>query len=322
MEVSSHALVLGRVDGVVFDVAVFLNLGRDHLDFHGDVEDYYLAKASLFTPERARLGAGQRRRRARPPAGRRDRAAGADVLGRGRATPTGGRPTSGAAPERSDFRVHGPGGRRRGRAARCPADSTSPTPWRRSPPAPRPGLDAEAVAAGIASGGGVPGRFERVDAGQDFTVVVDYAHKPDAVEAALGTLRPLTERPADRRARRRRRPRPGQAADHGRDRGAAGRRAGRDRRQPAHARTRPRSGPRILEGAPAQAEREVVEIGDRREAIAEAVRPRRGPATSCWSPARATRPGRRSPAWCTPSTTARSSRGAGSRERAGATGEP
>ena len=55
MEVSSHALVMGRVDGVVFDVAVFLNLGRDHLDFHSDEEDYYRAKASLFTPERARL---------------------------------------------------------------------------------------------------------------------------------------------------------------------------------------------------------------------------------------------------------------------------
>src|SRR5688500_9000067 len=55
MEVSSHALVLGRVDGVVFDVAVFLNLGRDHLDFHRDVDDYFAAKASLFTAERARL---------------------------------------------------------------------------------------------------------------------------------------------------------------------------------------------------------------------------------------------------------------------------
>ena len=68
MEVSSHALVMGRVDGVVFDVAVFLNLGHDHLDFHADVEDYYRAKASLFTdgsrPPRCRV----RRRRARPPA--------------------------------------------------------------------------------------------------------------------------------------------------------------------------------------------------------------------------------------------------------------
>ena len=56
MEVSSHALVLGRVDGVVFDVATFLNLGRDHLDFHADLDDYFAAKAGLFTPERARVG--------------------------------------------------------------------------------------------------------------------------------------------------------------------------------------------------------------------------------------------------------------------------
>jgi UDP-N-acetylmuramoyl-L-alanyl-D-glutamate--2,6-diaminopimelate ligase len=49
------------------------------------------------------------------------------------------------------------------------------------------------VAAGIAAGGGVPGRLERIDAGQDFLVVVDYAHKPDAVEAAIRTLRPLTD---------------------------------------------------------------------------------------------------------------------------------
>jgi UDP-N-acetylmuramoyl-L-alanyl-D-glutamate--2,6-diaminopimelate ligase len=52
MEVSSHALVMGRVDGVVFDLAVFTNLGRDHLDFHADMEDYFAAKAELFTPER------------------------------------------------------------------------------------------------------------------------------------------------------------------------------------------------------------------------------------------------------------------------------
>ncbi len=55
------------------------------------------------------------------------------------------------------------------------------------------GLDPHRVARGIADGGGVPGRLERVDAGQDFTVVVDYAHKPDAVEAVLATLRPLTD---------------------------------------------------------------------------------------------------------------------------------
>ena len=54
MEVSSHAIVMGRVDGVVFDLAVFTNFGRDHLDFHPTVEDYFAAKAQLFTPARAR----------------------------------------------------------------------------------------------------------------------------------------------------------------------------------------------------------------------------------------------------------------------------
>src|SRR5699024_4629156 len=54
MEVSSHALVKGRVDGVEFDVATFLNLGRDHLDFHLDMHDYFEAKARLFEPGRAR----------------------------------------------------------------------------------------------------------------------------------------------------------------------------------------------------------------------------------------------------------------------------
>jgi UDP-N-acetylmuramoyl-L-alanyl-D-glutamate--2,6-diaminopimelate ligase len=54
MEVSSHALVLGRAEAITFDVAAFTNLGRDHLDFHGDMESYFEAKASLFTPERTR----------------------------------------------------------------------------------------------------------------------------------------------------------------------------------------------------------------------------------------------------------------------------
>ena len=53
MEVSSHALALNRVDGIVFDVAVFLNFSQDHLELHGSMERYFAAKASLFTPERA-----------------------------------------------------------------------------------------------------------------------------------------------------------------------------------------------------------------------------------------------------------------------------
>ncbi|MEK8224929.1 Mur ligase family protein [Oerskovia sp. M15] len=56
MEVSSHALALHRVDGIVFDVAGFTNLSQDHLDFHGDLQEYFDAKASLFSPEHARRG--------------------------------------------------------------------------------------------------------------------------------------------------------------------------------------------------------------------------------------------------------------------------
>lgn len=56
MEVSSHALILGRVDGTVFDVAVFTNLSPEHMEFHSGMEDYFQAKARLFTPQRSRLG--------------------------------------------------------------------------------------------------------------------------------------------------------------------------------------------------------------------------------------------------------------------------
>ena len=82
-------------------------------------------------------------------------------------------------------------GRRRRPAARRLQRRQRARRDRRRPP--RSGFDTGRVAAGIAAGGGVPGRLERVDAGQDFVVVVDYAHKPDAVEAALRTLRPLTD---------------------------------------------------------------------------------------------------------------------------------
>ena len=165
MEVSSHALVLGRVDGVVFDVAVFLNLGRDHLDFHADVEEYYRAKASLFTPERARRGLVNL-----------DDEHGRRLVGEAgiplRTFSTAG----GAADWRvSDVTAEASGSRftdpRTGRAAggraacRCPATSTWRTPSPRWPPAPRPGWTRSRWPRAIAGGPGVPGRLERVEAG-------------------------------------------------------------------------------------------------------------------------------------------------------------
>lgn len=192
MEVSSHALVMGRVDGVVFDVAVFLNLGRDHLDFHADVEDYFSAKASLFTPERARLGLvnvdDEHGRRLVAEAGvpvRTFSATGAEADWRAVEVDL--------RADGSRFVVVGPDGRRIDAGCPLAGDFNVANTLAAVAAAEEAGLDAAAVAAGIAAAGGVPGRLERVDAGQDFLVVVDYAHKPDAVEAAIRTLRPLTD---------------------------------------------------------------------------------------------------------------------------------
>ncbi len=192
MEVSSHALVMGRVDGVVFDVAVFTNLGRDHLDFHADLEDYFRAKASLFTAERARLGLvsvdDEHGRRLVAEAGIPVRTfslrdAGADWrVSDIRATASG-----------STFTVHGPDGLAVPAGCPLPGEFNVANTLAAVAASAEAGFDAAAVAAAIATGPGVPGRLERVDAGQEFVVVVDYAHKPDAIEATLATLRPLTE---------------------------------------------------------------------------------------------------------------------------------
>lgn len=191
MEVSSHALVMGRVDGVVFDVAVFLNLGRDHLDFHADVEDYFRAKASLFTPDRARRALVNvddehgRRLVAECTVPVRTFSVSGDADWR--ATDVVLRPDG------SSFVVTGPDGVRVEAGCPLPGGYNVSNTLAAIAAAAEAGLDATDVASGIATGAGVPGRLERVDAGQDFLVVVDYAHKPDAVEAAIGALRPLTD---------------------------------------------------------------------------------------------------------------------------------
>lgn len=191
MEVSSHALVMGRVDGVVFDVAVFLNLGRDHLDFHADVEEYYRAKASLFTPERARLALvnvddehGRRLAAEATIPVRTFSAEGRDADWRAADVTL--------LPEHSLFTVHGPDGRTIAASCPLPGAFNVANTLAAIAACVEAGL-SEGVAAGIAASGGVPGRMERVEAGQDFTVVIDYAHKPDAVEAALQALRSLTD---------------------------------------------------------------------------------------------------------------------------------
>lgn len=191
MEVSSHALVSGRVDGVVFDVATFLNLGRDHLDFHADLDDYFAAKASLFTPERARTGLtnlddehGRRLLEVAtiPMATYALHDPGADWRAVDVALSASG----------ATFTVLGPGGVEVAAGVGIPGEFNVSNALAAIASAAIAGLDPRAVADGIAQVSGVPGRLEPVDAGQDYTLVVDYAHKPDALEAVLATLRPLT----------------------------------------------------------------------------------------------------------------------------------
>jgi UDP-N-acetylmuramoyl-L-alanyl-D-glutamate--2,6-diaminopimelate ligase len=187
MEVSSHALVMGRVDGVVFDVAAFTNLGRDHLDFHADVEDYYRAKASLFSPERTRRAlvnvddAYGRRLRDEAEVPVTTYAVG-DTSADWRATEVETTSTG------SRFVVEGPGVRV-ATEVHVPGDFNVSNALCAVAALAEAGLPADQVAAGLSRVTGVPGRLERVDVGQPFLAVVDYAHKPDAVEAALRSLR-------------------------------------------------------------------------------------------------------------------------------------
>jgi UDP-N-acetylmuramoyl-L-alanyl-D-glutamate--2,6-diaminopimelate ligase len=191
VEVSSHALVLGRVDGVVFDVAAFCNLGRDHLDFHADLEDYFAAKASLFTPARARLGLtnvddehGRRLLDVAAIPMRTFSATGADAHWRAVDVEL--------RPEGSRFTVVTPAGERLEAGVPLTGAFNVANALCAVALAGEGGFDAAHVAAAIGRSAGVPGRLERVDAGQDFLAVVDYAHKPDALTAALTALRPLT----------------------------------------------------------------------------------------------------------------------------------
>lgn len=191
MEVSSHALVLGRVDGITYDVAAFLNLGRDHLDFHEGLEDYFAAKASLFTPERTRLGLANI-----------DDEHGRLLLERATVPMRTFSPSGADAdwravdvalrPDGASFTVVGPDVQLQAEVPLTGSFNVVNALCAIALAA-EGGLDPRLVADGIARGPGVPGRLERIDAGQDFTVVVDYAHKPDAVEAALAAMRPLTE---------------------------------------------------------------------------------------------------------------------------------
>ncbi len=194
MEVSSHALALHRVDGIDFDVAVFTNLTQDHLDFHGTLEAYRRAKRRLFEllalspkPERwavinlddpagASMVEGLPLRTLtyglRPPAMVRplEYASALDGIRLAVETPAG-RLTV-ASPLIGEHNVMN-------LLAACAAAVAL-------------GMEPSMISRALWTVAAVPGRFERVEAGQRFLVVVDYAHTPDALERVLTTARRLT----------------------------------------------------------------------------------------------------------------------------------
>ena len=192
MEVSSHALALGRVAGTSYEVAVFTNLSQDHLDFHADLESYFAAKAELFTPRYARSGVvniddeyGRRLvSKAQIPITT------FSVLGRSDADwrATGVR----CGADGSTFGVVGPGGVEADGSTALAGPFNVANALGAIVALVEVGVGLGAAVEGVAACAGVPGRLERVESGHDFTVLVDYSHKPGAVEAVLGALRPVT----------------------------------------------------------------------------------------------------------------------------------
>src|SRR5437870_2712731 len=194
MEVSSHALALCRVDGIDFDVAIFTNLTRDHLDFHGTFDEYRSAKRRLFQLLEASSKPG------RTAVVNIDDVVGAGIVA-GLRLPTitfGLGRTATVRPVEYVSTLDG---------IRMTVDTPRGPVRIRSPLIGESnvmnllgaigcgtalGMRPDAIGRELGRVAAVPGRFERVDAGQPFLVIVDYAHTPDALERALTTARALT----------------------------------------------------------------------------------------------------------------------------------
>jgi UDP-N-acetylmuramoyl-L-alanyl-D-glutamate--2,6-diaminopimelate ligase len=189
IEVSSHALKLGRADAIHFAAAIFTNLTQDHLDFHPTMEDYFNAKRRLFTelaPAHAVVNLDD-------PYGARLAAALADPI------------TFALDDERASYRASGvrtglQGSRFTVRTPEGELELRSPLRGLFNvsnvlgalAAARALGVPLQTAAEAIETAGQVPGRFETVDEGQPFAVIVDYAHTPDSLQNVLAAARALT----------------------------------------------------------------------------------------------------------------------------------
>jgi UDP-N-acetylmuramoyl-L-alanyl-D-glutamate--2,6-diaminopimelate ligase len=189
MEVSSHSLALERVVGITFDVGVFTNLSQDHLDLHGTMEEYAAAKKKIFAQSRfgivnldderaAYMSEGAACPIFRYSASRND----ADLIAKDvRLTAAGIRFAAVNGGEIAMIRLAIPGMFYVYNALSVIAACL------------RLGMSLSDCAAGLATAGGVKGRMEPVPTDGDYSVIIDYSHKPDALEKALKALRPITK---------------------------------------------------------------------------------------------------------------------------------
>ena len=189
MEVSSHALSLGRADAIHFAAAIFTNLTQDHLDFHDSMEDYFQAKRRLFSEHAPALSAinvadEYGRRLAQEIEGARTFAVQADA-------------DYSASDLRCDFggcrfTLHAPDGEH-AVSLPMPGRFNVANALGALTAAHALGVDMQTLLAALARGVRVPGRFEPVDEGQRFAVLVDYAHTPDSLENVLVSARELID---------------------------------------------------------------------------------------------------------------------------------
>jgi UDP-N-acetylmuramoyl-L-alanyl-D-glutamate--2,6-diaminopimelate ligase len=186
MEVSSHALELGRADGIQFACRVFTNLTQDHLDFHPDMESYFLAKRRLFD------GGGPAVVNVDDDYGRRIAGEVADPVTYAVEAPADYRARDVRFdPSGSTFTCATPDGEVEV-VTRLPGLFNVQNALAALAAACQLGVELEAARAALAEAERVPGRFEPVDEGQPFTVLVDYAHTPEALENVLRAARELT----------------------------------------------------------------------------------------------------------------------------------
>ena len=198
MEVSSHALSLNRVEGTKFSVVAFTNLSHDHLDFHETMENYFQAKSRLFKygfSEKAIINIddswGKRlfeeTEIEKLSISTHDQKANWKIIDSSLADPS--------SPSKSvvELTIAGPGGILLSIATPLIGDYNSANVLMALALAVESGIDPLSAANALSNAKGAPGRMESIELGQRFTAVIDYAHTPDAVSAALKAVRSSTK---------------------------------------------------------------------------------------------------------------------------------